>query len=66
MYLWKINRSREFHQGSGGSSGADGKKAKDSRDRVKGFPVDLKVVSGMDGLLEVETDPASVEFMVTG
>ena len=32
-------------------------KAKELRDRVKDFPV--KVVSGMDGLLEVATDPAS-------
>ena len=37
-------------------------KAKELRDRVKDFPV--KVVSGMDGLLEVATDPAS-EILVT-
>ena len=37
-------------------------KAKDLRDRVKDLPV--KVVSGMDGLLEVATDPAS-EILVT-
>ena len=38
------------------------KKAKELRDRVKDLPV--KVVSGMDGLLEVATDPAS-EILVT-
>ena len=37
-------------------------KAKELRDRVKDLPV--KVVSGMDGLLEVATDPAS-EILVT-
>ena len=37
-------------------------KAKELRDRVKDLPV--KVVSGMDGLLEVATDPAS-ELLVT-
>ena len=37
-------------------------KAKELRDRVKELPV--KVVSGMDGLLEVATDPAS-EILVT-
>ena len=37
-------------------------KAKELRDRVKDIPV--KVVSGMDGLLEVATDPAS-EILVT-
>ena len=37
-------------------------KAKELRDRVKDLPV--KVVSGMDGLLEVATDPTS-EILVT-
>ena len=37
-------------------------KAKELRDRVKDLPV--KIVSGMDGLLEVATDPAS-EILVT-
>lgn len=37
-------------------------KAKELRDRVKDLPV--KVVSGMDGLLEVATDPVS-EILVT-
>ena len=37
-------------------------KAKELRDRLKDLPV--KVVSGMDGLLEVATDPAS-EILVT-
>ena len=37
-------------------------KAKELQDRVKDLPV--KVVSGMDGLLEVATDPAS-EILVT-
>ena len=35
-------------------------KAKELRDRVKDLPV--KVVSGMDGLLEVATDPASDRY----
>lgn len=51
---------REFHPVLAGMWTEE--KAKELRDRVKDLPV--KVVSGMDGLLEVATDPAS-EILVT-
>ena len=54
------NQIREFHPALAAMWTEE--KAKELRDRVKDLPV--KVVSGMDGLLEVATDPAS-EILVT-